>query len=99
MEEKQQHERANEYERQFRAMEDDYRERINELQARFDRMQCNLTKDIELQKRDFKTQFEVAEKRARDAQDRDQLQRKQISELLQQKAWLQRQMGLPEIVA
>jgi hypothetical protein len=32
-------------------MEDDYRERINELQARFDRMQRNLTKDIELQAR------------------------------------------------
>ena len=32
-------------------------------------------------------------------QERDELQQKQISELLQQKAWLQRQMGLPEIVA
>jgi hypothetical protein len=36
-------------ERQFRAMEDDYRERINELQTRFEHMQRNLSKDIELQ--------------------------------------------------
>jgi len=99
MEESKQHQRADEYERQFRSMEDDYRERIAELQARFDRMQQDLTRDIEMQKRDFKTQFEVATRRTKELTVRDSLQQKQITELLQQKAWLQRQMGLPEIIA
>ena len=41
----------------------------------------------------------LAQQRSKEAQERDEIQQKQITELLQQKAWLQRQMGLPEIVA
>lgn len=99
MDEQLQRERADEYQRQFRAMEDDYRERLTELQARFERTQAALTRDIDLQKRDFRRQFEVAEERSKQAQERDARQQKQITELLQQKAWMQRQMGLPEIVS
>lgn len=92
-------EKAERLEAEFQRMDDLHRKQLLEMREKFEDELRRLRLAMEREKKDFQQRQAMLLIEAKEAKERDERQQKQINELLLQKAWLLKQVGLPEIDA